>query len=243
MVDSAGRLIFVTGTDTGVGKTIVTAALAHHFSQRGMSVGVMKPVETGVADPSRPGEDALLLQWSAGCELPADQFAPYRFKAPLAPDQAAKLEQRQISLSKITELAKAMANRHQLTLVEGAGGLMVPLAGGLLVADLVKQLGAELLVITRPDLGTINHTLLTVFAARTMDIPVCGMVLNKQPVDPDLAQKNAPHALAALASADLLAVFNKQSGTSREVVTRLAETLPRQQGYSWLCMKLGLNSR
>jgi len=243
VADSAGRLIFVTGTDTGVGKTVVTAALARHFSKRGISVGVMKPVETGVADPGQPGEDALLLQWAAGCELPPGKFAPYRFKAPLAPDQAAKLEQRQISLPKVTELAKEMANCHQLTLVEGAGGLMVPLAGGLMVADLVKQLGAELLVVTRPDLGTINHTLLTVFAARTMDIPVCGMVLNRLPADPDQAQKNAPHALAALASADLLAVFNSQPGTSREIVTQLAESLPNQQGYSWLCMKLGLNSR
>ena len=76
-----------------------------------------------------------------------------------------------------------------------------------------------------------------------MEIPVCGMVLNRLPVDPDQAQKNAPHALAALASADLLAVFNSQPGTSREIVTQLAESLPNQQGYSWLCMKLGLNSR
>lgn len=243
MADAAGRLIFITGTDTGVGKTIVTAALARHFSAQGISVGVMKPVETGVADPSRPGEDARLLQWAAGCELPSEQLAPYRLKAPLAPDQAAKLEQRQISLPEITDLAKAMANRHQLTLVEGAGGLMVPLAGGLLIADLVKQLGAELLVVTRPDLGTINHTLLTVFAARAMEIPVCGMILNKLPADQDPAQKNAPHALASLASADLLAVFDEMTGEPREIVRQLADALPRQQGYSWLRMKLGLSSR
>jgi dethiobiotin synthetase len=243
VADSSGRLIFVTGTDTGVGKTIVTAALARHYSQLGISVGVMKPVESGVVDPLQLGKDAALLKWAAGCDEPDELIAPYRFKAPLAPDQAAKLEQRTVALGDIVTRARALTSRYQLVLIEGAGGLMVPLAGGLLVADLIKQLEAELLVVTRPDLGTINHTLLTVFAARTMEIPVCGMILNKQPVEPAPAQKNAPHALAALASADLLAVFSQHQGSPKEIVTQLAAELPSQAGYNWLNMKLGLPTK
>ena len=239
---NSGRLIFVTGTDTGVGKTVVTAALARHYSQLGVSVGVMKPVESGVIDPLQLGEDAALLKWAADSDEPDELIAPYRFKAPLAPDQAAKLEQRTVVLSDIANHARTLASRYQLVFIEGAGGLMVPLAGGLLVADLVKQLEAELLVVTRPDLGTINHTLLTVFAARSMEIPVYGMILNRQPLDPDPAQKNAPHALAALASADLLAVFNQHPGSQREIVTQLVADLPTQAGYNWLNMKLGLIS-
>jgi len=241
-VANNGRLIFVTGTDTGVGKTVVTAALARHYSQLGISVGVMKPVESGVIDPHQLGEDAALLKWAAACDEPDELIATYRFKAPLAPDQAAKLEQRTVSLTDIVCHAQTLASRYQLVLIEGAGGLMVPLAGGLLVADLVKQLGAELLVVTRPDLGTINHTLLTVFAARSMEIPVCGMILNRQPLDPDLAQNNAPHALAALASTDLLAVFHLHQGNQREIVDQLVADLPTQAGYNWLNMKLGLAS-
>lgn len=242
MVENPGRRIFVTGTDTGVGKTIVAATLARHYRDLGVPVGVMKPVETGVADPQQPGQDAALLQWASGCDEPIARFAPYRFRAPLAPDQAAKLEQTTISLATIAERVDEMANRYRLVLIEGAGGLMVPLAGGLLVADLVKQLGAELLVVTRADLGTLNHTLLTVFAARSLDIPVCGMILNKMPENPDQAQKNAPHALAALASADLLAVFNEFPGEPRNIVSRLARELSEQPGYDWLARKLAITS-
>lgn len=242
MAEKRGRLIFVTGTDTGVGKTIVTATLARHFSELGVSVGVMKPVETGVSDPRQPGPDAALLQWAAGCAEPVEQLAPYRFRAPLAPDQAARLEKITISLATIAERVSDLSTRYRLVLIEGAGGLMVPLAGGLLIADLVKQLGAELLVVTRPDLGTLNHTLLTVFAARSMDIPVCGMILNKMPAQPDQAQTNAPHALAALASADLLAVFNDYAGEPHDIVTRLAAELPEQTGYDWLTRKLAITN-
>jgi dethiobiotin synthetase len=242
VADAPGRTIFVTGTDTGVGKTIVTAVLARHLKRLGVSVAVMKPVESGVTDPTRAGADASLLQWAAETDEPTELIAPYRFKAPLAPDQAAKLEQRNISLAVITDAARQLSNRHQLTLIEGAGGLMVPLAGGLLIADLIKQLGAELLVVTRPDLGTINHTLLTVHAARSMEIPVCGMILNRMPAAPDPAQENAPHALASLASTDLLSIFNQQPGSAREIVDRLVEELPKQHGYSWFRMKLGLPS-
>jgi dethiobiotin synthetase len=243
VADAPGRIIFVTGTDTGVGKTIVTAVLARHLKRLGVSVAVMKPVESGVADLNLAGADASLLQWAAESDEPAELIAPYRFRAPLAPDQAAKLEQRSISLAVIIAAARQLSSRHQLTLIEGAGGLMVPLAGGLLIADLVKQLDAELLVVTRADLGTINHTLLTVFAARSMEIPVCGMILNKMPASPDPAQENAPHALASLASTDLLAIFKQQQGTEQERVERLVEELPTQQGYSWLCMKLGIPSQ
>lgn len=243
MTEANGRVIFVTGTDTGVGKTIVTAVLARHFKHQGIPVGVMKPVETGVTDPDLPGEDAALLQWAADCTEPLERIAPYRFKAPLAPDQAAKLEQRGISLATIAEQARELSKRYPITLVEGAGGLMVPLAGGLLIADLVRQLGAELLIVTRPELGTINHTLLTVFAARAMEIPVCGMILNKMPATPDAAQKNAPHALASLASADLLAVCEERPGDPRQVVTQLAAELSSRQRYDWLMMKLGLSAQ
>jgi len=238
--DTEPRIVFVTGTDTGVGKTTVTAALAVFLRQRGIDLAVMKPVETGVDDPAALGPDARLLRWASGCEEPDDLIAPYRFSAPLAPDQAAKSAGRRIDLGLLAGSANRLAERHRLLLIEGAGGLMVPLAGGLLIADLVARLGARLLVVTRPDLGTLNHTLLTVFAARTMQLPLAGMILNRMPASPDQAQQNAPHALASLASCDLLSVLPEVEGKAEERAEALAREISSQSTLTWLLMGLGL---
>lgn len=238
--ETCGTLVFVTGTDTGVGKTTVTATIARLLRQRGVDVGVMKPVETGVADPRQPGPDARLLAWAVASGDPPELLAPCRFRLPVAPALAAKKEGAKIVLAELAAAARELTRRHQIVLVEGAGGLMVPLAGGLLVADLVQQLGARLLIVTRPDLGTLNHTLLTVFAARQLEIPLAGLVLNRMPADPDEAQADAPHSLASLASADLLAVLPEVAGAPRQQIEILAAELQRQPTLPWLLAGLGL---
>jgi len=234
------NIVFVTGTDTGVGKTTVAAALTMFLRQRGVDVAVMKPVETGVANPAEIGAAARLLRWASGCEEPDQLIAPYRFIDPLSPDQAAKRSGSRIDLGLLADTASQLAGRHRLLLIEGAGGLMVPLAGGLLVADLVARLNARLLVVTRPDLGTINHTLLTVFAARSMQLQLAGMIINRMPANPDLAQEQAPHALASLASCDLLSVLPEVTGGSEEQVTAMAREISTQSTLSWLLMNLGM---
>jgi dethiobiotin synthetase len=236
----APRGIFVTGTDTGVGKTLVAAALARHLRSGGLDVGVMKPVETGVNDPGRPGPDAALLQWAADCSEAPELIAPYRLRLPLAPALAAKEEALTIDLVHIVETVRSLSARHDYTIIEGAGGLMVPLAGGLLVADLVLQLGLPLLVVCRSGLGTINHTLLTVHAARTMGIPLAGFIINGMPQQPDAADALAPHNLASLASADLLGVLPRVGGSEREKVEALAEAVAGLPTLPWLLGALGL---
>lgn len=233
---------FVTGTDTdtGVGKTLVAAALARYLRGRDLDVGVMKPVETGVTDPAGPGVDAALLQWAAGSTDDPALIAPYRLRAPLAPALAAKEEAIRVDLAHIAEAAGSLRDRHDFTIVEGAGGLMVPLAGGLLVADLVLQLGLPLLVVCRPGLGTINHTLLTVHAARTMGISLAGLIINGMPQQPDAAEAAAPHALASLASADLLGVLPRVEGSEREKVAALAEAVAALATLPWLHGALGI---
>lgn len=234
------RGVFVTGTDTGVGKTLVAAALARHLRCSGLDVGVMKPVETGVTDPDRPGSDAALLQWAADCSDDPELIAPYRLRAPLAPALAAKEEAITVDLAHIVETARSLSERHDYTIIEGAGGLMVPLAGGLLVADLVLYLGLPLLVVCRPGLGTINHTLLTVHAARTMGIPLAGFIINGMPQPPDAAEALAPHNLASLASADLLGVLPRVEGSEREKVEALAEAVAGLPTLPWLLGALGI---
>jgi dethiobiotin synthetase len=240
MPADVSRGVFVTGTDTGVGKTLVAAALARHLQSSGLDVGVMKPVETGVTDPDRPGSDAALLQWAADCSDDPELIAAYRLRAPLAPALAAEEESVRIDLAHIVETARSLSKRHDYTIIEGAGGLMVPLAGGLLVADLVLHLGLPLLVVCRPGLGTINHTLLTVHAARTMGIPLAGFIINGMPQQPDAAEALAPHNLASLASADLLGVLPKVEGSEQEKVKALAEAIAGLPTLPWLHTALGI---
>jgi dethiobiotin synthetase len=180
------------------------------------------------------------LQWAANCSDALELIAPYRLRAPLAPALAAKEESVRVDMAYIVEMARALSERHDFTIIEGAGGLMVPLAGGLLVADLVLQLGLSLLVVCRPGLGTINHTLLTVHAARTMGIPLAGFIINGMPQQPDAAEALAPHTLASLASADLLGVLPRVEGDEREKIDVLAKAIAGLPTLPWLHTALGI---
>jgi dethiobiotin synthetase len=162
---------FVTGTDTGVGKSVVTAAVALALRARGVDVGVVKPVQTGEGD-------AAVLK--ALAELPErlDEIALHSFTAPLAPLVAARLEGRKLELDTVAQQVRRLAERHEVTIVEGAGGLLVPVGPGWTIADLAATLGLPLLVVARAGLGTVNHTLLTVGEARRRGLDVAGVVLN-----------------------------------------------------------------
>ena len=232
--------LFITGTDTGVGKTLVSAAIALYLKKRGLNVGVMKPVETGVEDISKLGPDGSLLQWAAETDEDPELVSPYRFKAPLAPSVAAKEEDRQIEVGVISQAAEKLSQRYDFVIIEGAGGLMVPLVGGLLMADLIKQLGFPMLVVAKTTLGTINHTLLTTYAAQGMSIPVAGFMLNNMPQNPDTACASAPKALVTLASADLLGVLGHKEGNDKQIVEALAEEISTMDTLPWLLMNLGL---
>jgi len=239
-VEKPGPAIFITGTDTGVGKTIVTAALARHFRAKGLNVGVMKPLETGVEDPAMIGPDAALLRWAAEVEDDNDLLSPYRFKLAASPHQAATDAKVQVDVKTIIDAFNTLRQGKDVMLVEGAGGLMVPIRGGYLMADLAGQLDLPLLIVTRPGLGTINHTLLTTFSARAMDLPISGLMINRMPQNPDRVESEAPHLLAALASADLLGVLPEVDGSDEEKVLRLAEEIDQLPAYQWLLSGLGL---
>ena len=175
------RGLFVTGTDTGVGKTFVTAGLARLLSDRGFRVGVMKPVETGC---ERHGDDlvpadAVQLLTAAGGHQDLSSVCPYRFEAPLAPDVAARREGRSIDPVVILNLFGTVAASHDIILVEGAGGLLVPIWGRYTMADLARDIGLPLLVITASRLGAVSHTLLTLEHARFRALPIAAYVLNQ----------------------------------------------------------------
>jgi dethiobiotin synthetase len=212
--------IFITGTDTGVGKTIASAVIARLLTRRGHSVGVMKPVTSGCIerDGRLISEDAELLAFAAGTEVTPDS-APYLLKAPLAPSVAASLDGVRIDFDVIREAYQRLAEQHDYVIVEGAGGLMVPLAGGLLMSDLALHLGLPLVVVARPGLGTVNHTLLTTFSARNLGLEVKGVIVNGYPDQPNQAEEYAPHMISSLSGYLLLGVFPKAEGADdREIV-------------------------
>jgi len=178
---------FITGTDTGVGKTFVTAGIAAVLREKGINVGVMKPVETGCIekDGKLLPQDAVFLRKSAGVSDELDLINPYRFKAPLAPSIASRLENKTIKLNNIKECHDKLASQHKVMLVEGVGGLLVPLNETETVADLIKLFQLPLIVIAGSRLGAINHTLLTVKHAQSIGIEVKGIILNYPSFSPD----------------------------------------------------------
>jgi dethiobiotin synthetase len=184
--------LFITGTDTGVGKTFIARGIAAVLRARGQRVGVMKPVETGCGGtiPRRPA-DALALRAAAGSRLPPDRICPYPLDAPLAPDVAARLENTRIDPAVIVAAFRAMRAAHDVTLVEGAGGLLVPIADRYVMADLARDLDLPLLVVVDSKLGAINHTLLTLEAAAARGLAVCGYVLNHAAAADEAAATNA----------------------------------------------------
>ncbi|PWR74252.1 dethiobiotin synthase [Methanospirillum lacunae] len=166
---------FITGTDTEIGKTAVTAALAQYLSAR-YRVGVFKPVQSGVTNLFE--SDASYLSRAIGYPGPCQDSFAYSFTKPLSPIQAAEFAHESISLDKILDMYERVRKRSEFVLVEGAGGLMVPVAENLLMADIAIKCNLPLLIIARPDLGTINHVLLTIHTARSLGIQVRGVIIN-----------------------------------------------------------------
>jgi dethiobiotin synthetase len=171
--------LFVTGTDTGVGKTLVACALARALRARGIDLGVLKPAETGVG-PAGP-LDAQALRAAAGAKEPIEEVCPEAFTLPAAPAVAAQAEGRKVDLGRIRDAAARLRARHQFLLVEGAGGALVPLAAGVSMLDLARELELPALVVARGALGTINHTLLTLEALAGRGIPLAGVVVSHGP--------------------------------------------------------------
>lgn len=171
--------IFVTGTDTGVGKTVVSTALARRLLQMRCSVGVMKPVETGVQPDSLAESDAGRLMAAAEVNDAIDLVCPYRFHAPLAPVAAAQAEGRRIEAQDILRRFERLASRYSCVLVEGAGGLLVPMGQDWSMRDLIARLGVPVVLVGRAGLGGINHALLTLESLQREHIEVLALVLNE----------------------------------------------------------------
>jgi dethiobiotin synthetase len=172
------RGIFITGTDTGVGKTLVTAALAYALKQQRSEVGVMKPIESGVSQSRMAQSDAARLRAFVESEDALGAICPFQFELSLAPLAAAQAERRAISLEVIRQTYRLLSGRYDYMVVEGVGGVHVPIAPKTDVMDLIGRLKLPVVVVGRAGLGGINHALLTVEALRRRKIKIVALVLN-----------------------------------------------------------------
>lgn len=198
--------LFVTGTDTGVGKTLITAGLAYALRVLKIDTGVMKPVETGC--PTRAGRlrplDALTLREAAESRDALDLINPYRFHEPLAPMVAAERSRRRIDVGRLEERFARLADRHSVVLIEGAGGLLVPITEETSCLDLAIRLQLPLLIVIGSRLGALNHARLTVETALHARVPVAGAILNHFHVDRSAARTTNLQALRQLLPVPLL---------------------------------------
>lgn len=192
--------LFVTGTDTDVGKTFVTSWIAQELYRAGLRVGAYKPACSGsdvLPDGRRVWSDVRILQQATGDVFKEQEICPQCFAAPLAPPVAAAREGRAVDEQLLLAGRDAWHGRVDYLLVEGVGGLLCPLTDRLTILDLVVDCGFPLLIVSRMNLGTINHTLLTIEAARRRGVSIAGVLMNQSTPDEDISPENRNPELIA----------------------------------------------
>lgn len=217
------KAIFITGTDTGVGKTAISASLAAFFSlKKELNVGVMKPFESGLARTGRDesASDARLLKEASGTSDTLEEINPYTFETPLAPEAAAKQENVVIDIDKVSKTFQKLRERHNVLVIEGAGGVLVPIGEGFFFCDLMKTWEIPVIIVSRLGLGTINHTLLTNVFLQSMGISVLGVILNDIDGVGDIAAKTNPQMLQQYLNVPILGIFPHLEAHRRETMKR-----------------------
>lgn len=203
--------LFITGTDTGVGKTLIAGALAAVLKKKGIDVGVMKPVATGGWD------DARFLISAARVKDNLFLVNPYCLGTPVVPAVAAEIEGVKIDIRKIKNAYEELSKRHDILIVEGVGGLLVPIYKSYLVTDLINELKLPVIIVAKPGLGTINHTLLTIRQAKVSRINVLGVIIsNYDDANAGIAEMTAPEVIERIGKVPVLGIVSHIEGAETE---------------------------
>ena len=219
------RGLFVTGTDTGVGKTVLAAAIAAALRGDGVAVATLKPIMTGLDEPA-PAQwphDHELLARVAGRQ--PGEVAPRTFGPAVSPHLAAELSGTPVSSESIEESVREAATCAEVLVVEGVGGLLVPLSDDYDVRALARALGMPLVIAARPGLGTINHTLLTLESARLAGLKVAGVVLKPWPRDPGTIEESNRETIARLGAVEVASLARVERAEP-ELLRRAGRSLP-----------------
>jgi len=199
---------FVTGTDTGVGKTAITAGIAGSLHKLGINVGIMKPIATGY--PQKAGyksSDVTILAEAAGIKDPEELINPVFLPIPTSPYDATKLLSVPIEMPSILTKFKKLLSLHDVMLIEGIGGVMTPITKNFFVADMIKAMAIETIIVTRATLGTLNHTVMTCKTCKDYDIKVKGLVINNFDEKGSPAEKSAPTTLYELTGINIIGII------------------------------------
>lgn len=217
---------FVTGTDTGVGKTEIAAYIARRLANKGLKVGVMKPIATGVG---RSCEDVEILRKSVGSKDPEDCINPISLKLPFAPMVASRIEKAKIDMKRVWESFKKLKRENDVVIAEGVGGVMVPIykrANRIYyVLDMIKEMKFPVIVVSRPNLGTINHTAMTIETLRRRKIKIKGIILNYTSlIKKDLSVKTNPRAIERLTGIRVLGIMHYNKNRNKRRIKWLRKT-------------------
>ncbi|HPD47987.1 MAG TPA: dethiobiotin synthase [Anaerohalosphaeraceae bacterium] len=228
--------VFVAGTDTGVGKTLVAGAIARLLRREGRRVGVFKPVATGCRH-DREGlvsSDAEFLAWCADCEYPLSVVTPVTYATPAAPAACELVERRAVDLEHIANMYQYVCSVSDVVVVEGIGGVRVPISQGVEVLDLAAAMRLPVVVVARPNLGTINHTLLTVGALRGAGLKVAGVVVSGYNAETaDAAVEMAPEIIAEYGDVKILSLLPYDPESNVEAGRLGAGTLEVLDQVDW----------
>jgi dethiobiotin synthetase len=219
--------LFITGTDTGVGKTLIAGAIARILTEQDVKVGVFKPIATGCRH-TREGlisSDAEFLAYCSDCDYPLSVVNPVSYHIPAAPIVSADYEHREINLEEIYSAYNYICQCCEVIIVEGIGGIRVPITEDIDVLDLAAGFGLPVVIVSRPDLGTINHTLLTIDAIRSRNLKIAGVVINGYDASKEEpAEATAPQVIARCGNVNILSIVpydetvDVEQGRSGEVV-------------------------
>lgn len=217
--------LFITGTDTGVGKTVIAGAIIAALRSRGINTGAMKPIETGcvTVGKSLHPSDGAFLKKMAQMEEPLNYITPSCFESPLSPFVASEMEGREVELRKIRDHFKRLTEKYDAIIVEGIGGLLVPIRKDYFVLDLIKEFELPIVVVARASIGTINHTLLTVNYAIKEGLNIAGIIINfSRSLEGNIAESTNPHAIQLLTNIPLIGVFPYLQNLQEENLERAA---------------------
>ena len=216
---------FITGTDTGVGKTVVAGAVIKVMQSIGVKACAMKPIESGCG---KEGDvlipyDGTFLKQAAHMDEPIRQVTPFCFESPLSPLAASEIEGRKISIDEIKKAYYKLYKSYEAIVVEGVGGLMVPIRKDYYIVDLAREFSLPLIIITKPGLGTINHTMLTVNYALEAGLEVAGLIINySRPPENSLAEKTNPQILKEICPVPVIGTFPYLKGMGEDVLEKTA---------------------
>jgi dethiobiotin synthetase len=220
--------LFITGTDTDVGKTLIAGAIADQFARRGLRVAVCKPIASG-CERRREGlvsPDAEFLAAAARSRHPLDAICPIRLEEPLAPAIAAERAGVDVDFDLINAAVAELSRDADVMIVEGAGGILVPVRDGVMVIDMIRWLALPTVVVARPRLGTINHTLMTVAVLRAARVDVAGVVINRYPAEfPGAAEESAGSSIERWGDVPVLATVPEVEGIRAHVPSDVAAAI------------------